>query len=581
MLASTRRRIQTRWTLCAALLVSTLAGCANVEAPAAAREANDLTEIFDARDLEENLLEKSSAIPGLPSSFSRTAVMEDSFFLNADAVDTAAVQAFFERGPYDGARSFLADLRVSGVSAASALVTAARNEGLNPVLLVARMQVEKGLVSLARNPGGNRVDYAFGCGCPDNRSCNSAYRGLDKQLACAARTLRRGYDDSVAGDGTFVKGRANRTLDPITLTPANHATASLYTYTPWVQQGRGGNWLVWNVTLRHARHFASQGTLNASSGGNAGVPAPPASGGPPAVVHSWIGDRCGADADCDFGDRQGLCASGRCALSCEGLCPDRAGTAPTFCVDSVLFGISGGGLCAPQADSRNGNCSDNDLNRLDAPRYVGNSTASARRASVCVPAVAENLGGGDPGGWEEPEPDPVPTPDPAPDADPDDAPCASGTAWCEGDVRVECVATRPVRFDCGLNGATCGGGRCVAAASTPEPEPQPAADDCGQLDTYGSCRGDVAARCINGQVVSEDCSRYGQACDFAPTGAACAPTDAPAGYSANRCAGLGFEGTCEGQFAVWCDGDALYAVHCAWTGRSCGWADDGDGYWCR
>lgn len=194
---------------------------------------------------------------GLPATFDRHAVMSDELFTDTGAVTGDQLQAFFEASPY-GNRSWLADATIGGARAADAIVAAAEAEGLNPIVMVARMQVEKSLVSKTARPSGNSVDFAFGCGCPDGRACSEAYRGLDKQVACAARTLRRWYDGSVAGDGLWVRGRSKRTLDPSTVTPRNHATASLYAYTPWVLTGRGGNWLVWNVTRKYVRHLDDQ-----------------------------------------------------------------------------------------------------------------------------------------------------------------------------------------------------------------------------------------------------------------------------------------------------------------------------------
>jgi hypothetical protein len=97
-----------------------------------------------------------------------------------------SVQAFFERTPY-GRRSFLAGERVgSGELLSSALVRAATERGINPIVLLVTLQKERGLVSLTTAPTRHSIDYAFGCGCPDGGSCSTAYKGLDKQLACAA-----------------------------------------------------------------------------------------------------------------------------------------------------------------------------------------------------------------------------------------------------------------------------------------------------------------------------------------------------------------------------------------------------------
>jgi hypothetical protein len=193
----------------------------------------------------------------VPATFDRNQVITDELFTDTGAVDGDQLQAFFEASPY-GTRSWLADARIGGLRAADVIVEAARAEGLNPIVMVARMQVEQSMVSPTARPTQRRIDFAFGCGCPDGRACSEAFRGLDKQVACAARTLRRWYDASIDGTGQWRMGKSGRTLDPATVTPANHATASLYAYTPWVLTGRGGNWLVWNVTRKYVRHLDAQ-----------------------------------------------------------------------------------------------------------------------------------------------------------------------------------------------------------------------------------------------------------------------------------------------------------------------------------
>lgn len=198
-------------------------------------------------------------VAGIPATFDRHMVLSDELFTSSEAIDAEGLQTFFAMSPYG--RSWLADETIGGRRAADVIVEVAIDHGLNPVMLVARMQVEKSLVSKTVRPAQSKIDFAFGCGCPDNRACNEAYRGLDKQLACAANTLRKWYDASVIATGQWTAGKARRTLDPLSVTPRNHATASLYAYTPWVQQGSGGNWLVWNVTRRFLRYIDGQGNL--------------------------------------------------------------------------------------------------------------------------------------------------------------------------------------------------------------------------------------------------------------------------------------------------------------------------------
>jgi hypothetical protein len=192
-------------------------------------------------------------------AFAADLLFEDAMFVNSNAVTAQGVQDLLEVSPYGG-RSFLADEMIGGVAFSQVLVDVAKSKELNPILLLVRLQVEKGLVSKKTRPTGNTIDFALGCGCPDRKSCNEAYRGLDKQLLCGADTLRKHYDGSVAGTGAWQLGKSTKTLDPRSITPRSHGTASLYAYTPWVLDGSGGNWLVWNVSRKYISAMIDRGT---------------------------------------------------------------------------------------------------------------------------------------------------------------------------------------------------------------------------------------------------------------------------------------------------------------------------------
>jgi hypothetical protein len=197
---------------------------------------------------------------GVPTVFDRHLIMSDDQFIAADIVTADELQAFFETSPYRN-RSWLADYRVGDLRAADMIVQAAAAEGINPMLLVSRMQVEQSLVSKTVQPSQSRLDKALGCGCPDGSGCSSSYRGFQPQLVCGARVLRKWYDASVTGTGSWKQGVARRTLDGLSVTPRSHATASFYAYTPWVLQGSGGTWLVWNVTLKFFKHLDDMGAF--------------------------------------------------------------------------------------------------------------------------------------------------------------------------------------------------------------------------------------------------------------------------------------------------------------------------------
>lgn len=320
---------------------------------------------------------------GVSETFNKDLVIDDAFFTAANAVTPAQIQAFLEHTPYNK-RSFLADEKVGGRPFSEVLVEVAQGRQINPVMLLSRMQVEKSLIAKTTRPSGNAVDFAFGCGCPDNQPCNEAYRGIDKQVDCAAKTLRTHYDGSVAGTGQWRKGKTKSTLDPTSVTPQSHATASLYAYTPWVLPNSGGNWLVWNITKRYAAALAVQ------------VPSGPQPG--------FVGSPCSEDlaslpeseqsryATCEFSasGESGFCYPfttpagqdlGVCSLMCAGYCPDQ-GSATTFCAELE----AGAGFCVLKAGTSNHDCADvpgTVAQQVD--RFVGSSGAAAATARVCMP----------------------------------------------------------------------------------------------------------------------------------------------------------------------------------------------------
>lgn len=216
---------------------------------------------------------KASAL-GIPAWFDPQRVMEDSFFTDTDSIDAADLQVFFENT--STGRSWLADARLNGTSAAEAIHSVAARNGVNPLVIAARMQIESSLVNQSSLPPVRTRDFAFGCGCPDWSACQEQYRGLDRQLDCAAEKMRQWYDRSIDGSGWWRRGAPYQTLDGRSITPANHATASLYAYTPWILEGRGGNWLVWNVTRRYAELCADLGLLDDEPAGETAPASAPA-----------------------------------------------------------------------------------------------------------------------------------------------------------------------------------------------------------------------------------------------------------------------------------------------------------------
>ena len=309
------------------------------------------------------------------ATFDRHDIISEALFLDTESVSVAEMQTFLEDSPY-GERSWLADERVGGRSAAAHLVAAAREFSVNPLLLLSRLQVEQALVSQSERPSQYRVDRAMGCGCYDGQECFPDYLGLDRQFQCAAETMRELYDGSVDDTRAWRRGHSHTTLDGVTVTPQTHATAAMYAYTPWVLEGRGGNWLVWNITRRFVLHLQDQGALEAPA---------------------WIGTACEHDSDCNFtgGDAHGFCYDfvdprgerrGICSLPCEGVCPDREGEALTFCAPAD---VPGAGICVSTPDDANGYCADLTGTVIaEEARFVGDSGVDVDIREVCAPDAA-------------------------------------------------------------------------------------------------------------------------------------------------------------------------------------------------
>jgi hypothetical protein len=109
--------------------------------------------------------------------------------------------------------------------------------GVNPRFLLALIQKEQSLVD-DPNPSQCQIDWAAGYGRPDGSTCDDPnwqrYRGFTTQIVSAAAFVRFIYDGDHAGTlrtfGFFAG--VPTTIDGQDLTPANIATAILYTYTP-------------------------------------------------------------------------------------------------------------------------------------------------------------------------------------------------------------------------------------------------------------------------------------------------------------------------------------------------------------
>jgi hypothetical protein len=185
-------------------------------------------------DGEEDDAEGPSFPPApypLPTEFDPDDLLDDPMLRGGEAIDVGQMQDFLEEQG-----SYLAGYEdpSSGRSAAELIVDVSLDHGVSPLYMVARIQTESGLIT---SGGSSHLSAATGCGCPDGAACDPDLAGFAAQIDCAASVIEAYYDELDADGETragWRVGHAKSTLDPCGITPANAATAVLYTYTPWV-----------------------------------------------------------------------------------------------------------------------------------------------------------------------------------------------------------------------------------------------------------------------------------------------------------------------------------------------------------
>ena len=101
--------------------------------------------------------------------FNRNKIVSDAYFTSTGGWTSSAIQRFFEQTPYG--RSWLASERIGHESAADMVARVARQYRINPMLLIARIQVESSTVAQASRPSQWKINRLLGCGCPDGYDC--------------------------------------------------------------------------------------------------------------------------------------------------------------------------------------------------------------------------------------------------------------------------------------------------------------------------------------------------------------------------------------------------------------------------
>lgn len=185
------------------------------------------------------------------STFDPNLILDDRDMFDVTAMNLTDLQNFLSsKGTLGAYRTKDIDGREK--SAAEIIWRVATSYHMNPKYLLALMQKEQSLVEDPR-PAEKQFDWATGFGVCDACSLADAaiqeFKGFASQIEWAAKQHREKYLLQMLIRGKTVSGYApgkRVDIDGTPVTPANQATAMLYTYTPHLK----GNLNLWHIWQR-------------------------------------------------------------------------------------------------------------------------------------------------------------------------------------------------------------------------------------------------------------------------------------------------------------------------------------------
>jgi hypothetical protein len=273
--------------------------------------------------------------------FDPNTILDDGSFVDTDSpeVQPDKIQGFLAKTPYSHS-SFLETYQSNGVRASDAIIAAARQYRINPLVFLVFTEITEGLIGARtyRFPP-ERVEYIFRCGCYGPDQCLPELAGYDRQVACLGQALRGALDDITVNNQTasgWGPQKPSTTLDHKAITPATNATAAIYDRIPRVNQGHdSGTWSFWMVWQLYSTTLGYSGARTSSDG-------------------KWIGEACTANAVCSA-VANGICADhypgGLCTVQCTDKCPTDPNKAATFCTK-----FPDGGYCLPKCNPNAAAC---------------------------------------------------------------------------------------------------------------------------------------------------------------------------------------------------------------------------------
>lgn len=166
--------------------------------------------------------------------FNENYVLKDAAFNNKKVMDEPDIQFFLEsRGAAKGKRH-IAWMEFNGHKAAYWIKKAAEEYGINPRILLTKLQAEQQLIkgSKSQDPTEQQLNGAMGLGMLDDGTVIKELQGFIKQITRAAEYFREYYNQAEADHFT------HKNVDGKELRAVNAATYSLYKYTPHLAGAR-------------------------------------------------------------------------------------------------------------------------------------------------------------------------------------------------------------------------------------------------------------------------------------------------------------------------------------------------------
>lgn len=205
---------------------------------------------------------KTQTVPDLDPAFNPNLIISDDDMFNVHSMSYDYFISFIK------SKGVLAHLKVVDIdgmekTAADVIWRVAQSYKISPKYLLVLLQKEQSLVQ-DPNPSERSLDWATGYAVCDSCSKDDPsiqeFRGFANQLEWAAKQHREKYLMQLLTIGVTIAGRGvgkSMDINGQIVTPANNATAMLYTYTPHIR----GNYNLWKIWRRWFSLAYPNGTI--------------------------------------------------------------------------------------------------------------------------------------------------------------------------------------------------------------------------------------------------------------------------------------------------------------------------------